>query len=72
VAKLVVDEEDERMKIWVRVELGGERMATVGRELGYRDGSGVHRVVQRLNKRAAQDKKLQNRMFQLRQATSSA
>ena len=72
VAKLVGEEEDERMRIWIRVELGGERMAAVGRELGYRDGSGVHRVVQRLNLRAEKDKKLQKRMLQLRQATSSA
>ena len=72
VAKLVAEAEDKRMRIWIRVELGGERMAALGREHGYRDGSGVHRVVQRLNLRAEKDKKLQKRMLQLRQATSSA
>ncbi len=72
IAKLAADETDERMKIWIRVELGGEKMAAIGRELDYRDGSGVHRVVQRLNQRATQDKKLQNRMLQLRRATTSA
>ncbi len=71
VAKLVADETDARMKIWMRVELGGEKMAVIGRELGYRDGSGVHRVVQRLNQRATQDKKLQKQMLQLRRATTS-
>ncbi len=70
VAKLVVKEPDERIKVWIRVELGGEKMVAVGRELGYRDGSGVHRVVQRLNQRAEQDKKLRSRMLQLRQTTS--
>ena len=70
VAKLLAKEPDEQMKIWIRVELGGEKMAAVGRELGYRDGSGVHRVVQRLNQRAEQDKKLRSQMLQLRQATS--
>ena len=72
VANLVGEEADERLRIWIRVELGGERMTAVGRELGYRDGSGVHRVVQRLNLRAEQDRKLRKRMLQLRQATSSA
>ena len=66
VAKLVAEEEDERMRIWIRVELGGERMAAIGRELGYSDGSGVHRVVQRLNQRAETDKKLKTRIAQLR------
>lgn len=68
IAKLLTEEEDERMKIWIRVELGGEKMTAIGRELGYRDGSGVHRVVQRLNERAEEDKDLINRMFQLRGA----
>jgi REP element-mobilizing transposase RayT len=72
VAKLAAEETDERMKIWMRVELGGEKMAALGRELGYRDGSGVHRVVQRLNQRATRDKKLQNRMLQLRRETTLA
>ena len=72
VANLLAKETDERMKIWMRVELGGERMAALGRELGYGDGSGVHRVVQRLNQRATRDKKLQNRMLQLRRATTLA
>ena len=43
------------MRIWMRVELGGERMTEIGREFGYKDGSGVHRVVQRLNARAEED-----------------
>ena len=55
------------MKIWMRVELGGERMTDISRELGYKDASGVHRVVQRLNARAMEDRKLKARMLRLRQ-----
>jgi len=71
IAKLIADEADERLKIWMRVELGGERMAEIGRELGYKDGSGVHRVVQRLNARAEEDEALKRRMLQLRKQASS-
>jgi len=66
IAKWIAEEEDERMKIWMRVELGGEQMAAIGRELGYRDGSGVHRVVQRLNARAKDNPKLRARLLKLR------
>ena len=72
IAKLPAQEEEVRMRIWIRVELGGEKMTAIGREIGYRDGSGVDRVVQRLNKRAEQDKDLETRMFQLRQAACAA
>jgi hypothetical protein len=72
IARLAAQEEDERMRNWIRVELGGERMTAIGQELDYRDGSGVHRVVQRLNKQAEKDKELETRMLQLRQAALAA
>jgi REP element-mobilizing transposase RayT len=45
-------ETDRRIQIWLRVRLGGERMTEVARVFGYRDGSGVHRVVSRLEAQA--------------------
>ena len=53
---------DRRVAIWLRVRLGGERMTSVAADYGYRDGSGVHRVVQRLEKRAAEDQVLARRL----------
>jgi hypothetical protein len=47
-------------------------MTAIGRELDYRDGSGVHRVVQRLNKQAEKDKELETRMLELRRAALAA
>ncbi|MGB8356420.1 MAG: transposase [Chthoniobacteraceae bacterium] len=71
IGRLVTDEEDKRMKIWIRVELGGETMTAMARELGYKDGSGVHRVVHRLNARAEEDALLKKRMGKLRKAAGS-
>ena len=51
----VDSEADERIRIWARVRLAGERCTTVARELGYRDGSGVGQVVRRLERRSAED-----------------
>jgi hypothetical protein len=66
IAKCVAEEKDERMKIWIRVQLGGEKMAALAREYGYSDASGVHRVVQRLNKCGEEDAVLGDRMLHLR------
>ena len=71
IGRLVADEEDKRMKIWIRVELGGETMTTMARELGYKDGSGVHRVVHRLNARAEKDASLKKWMVKLRKEAGS-
>ena len=46
--KILAKEGDRRIKIWARVELGGQRPVDVGREMGYRDGSGVLQVIKRL------------------------
>ena len=48
-------ESDRRVQIWLRVRLGGERMTEVAKDYGYRDGSGIHRVVKRLECRAESD-----------------
>ncbi len=51
IESLVEQEADRRVAIWLRV--GGERMmTTVAAEYGYRDGSGVHRVIKRLEEKA--------------------
>jgi len=71
IGRLIADEEDKRVRIWMRVELGGEAMTAIARELGYKDGSGIHRVVQRLNTRAEEDEALKKRVLQLRKAAGS-
>jgi hypothetical protein len=44
----------QQVRIWARVRLGGERSTDLAQEYGYRDGSGIYRVVQRLeNKKVA-------------------
>jgi len=48
---LIEQEADRRVAIWLRVRLGGERMTTVAAEYGYRDGSGVHRVIKRFEEK---------------------
>ncbi len=52
---LVEQETDRRVAIWLRVRLGGERMTEVAEDYGYGDGSGVHRVLQRLEEKAQYD-----------------
>ena len=48
--------------MWLRVRLGGERMTLVAEDYGYRDGSGVHRVIQRLEEAAKTDAPLAHRL----------
>jgi hypothetical protein len=47
-------------------------MTTVAGDYGYRDGSGVHRVVQRLEKKAEDDQALARRLKVLAKQVSSA
>ena len=60
VAKAVEREADRRIRRRVRV--GIQRITEVARDYGYRDGSGVHRVIQRLEAKAQSDRKLQSRL----------
>jgi REP element-mobilizing transposase RayT len=63
---LMKDEGDDRVKIWARVRLGGDRGVAVAREYGYADSSGVTRVIRRLESAAATDKHLSRKLEQLR------
>ena len=64
-------EPDRRVQMWLRVRLGGERMTEVARAYGYQDGSGVHRVVARLETRAETDRGLAARLDGWRARVSS-
>ena len=68
---LVAQETDRRVAIWLRVRLGEERMSTVAADYGYRDGSGIHRVVQRLEEKAKDDQALARRLKSLAKRVSS-
>lgn len=48
---IVAKETDPRIQIWIRVKWGGERAMDVGRELGYRDGTGFCRSLSGWNTR---------------------
>ena len=52
---LIEQEGDRRVAIWLRVRLCGESVTTVAAEYGYRDGSGVDRVIKRLEEKANSD-----------------
>jgi hypothetical protein len=71
IESLVAQETDRRVAIWLRVCVGGERMTAVAADYGYRDGSGVHRVVQRLEERAKTDQALARRLKTLAKDVSS-
>lgn len=64
-------ETDSRLQAWIRVQLGGERMTVVARDMGYRDGSGVAQVVRRLEAAAQRDSQLRKRLAALRQELNS-
>lgn len=64
-APLLETELDQRVRIWARVRLGGQRLVDVARECGYRDGSGVHRILQRLEARADGDPSLAAKLKRL-------
>ena len=68
---LVKQETDRRVAIWVRVRLGGERTTEVAEDFGYRDGSGVHRVLQRLEGKAQHDRSLARHLKKLAEQMSS-
>ncbi len=68
---LVEQETDRRVAIWLRVRLGGERMTEVAEDYGYRDGSGVHRVLQRLEEKAQHDRSLSRHLKKLAEQVSS-
>ena len=71
IASLVAQEADRRVAIWLRVRVGGQRMTELAKEYGYRDGSGIHRVVHRLEQAAKEDRDLAHRLQQLADRVSS-
>ena len=46
-------------------------MTAVAKQYGYRDGSGVHRVIQRLESRAKEDRQLGRQLKSLARQMSS-
>ena len=64
-------ETDERVKMWARVKLGGERPVDVAREFGYRKQSGVGQVVKRLEEYAKEDAELQTKLERIRASVCS-
>ena len=72
VLEMIKDETDQRIRVWARLRLGGERGVGLAREYGYRDGSGVTQVVKRLEKAAVQDKVLARKLAQLSNEATGA
>jgi putative transposase len=69
VRELVKNLTDERVKIWARIRLGGERGVDLAREYGYRSGAGVTLLVRRLEASAQQDRKLKKGLENVRKNT---
>ena len=69
--RLAAAQTDGRIAIWLQVRLGGRRMTAVAKQYGYRDGSGVHRVIQRLEGRAKEDRQLDRQLKSLASQMSS-
>jgi hypothetical protein len=66
--KLVRAETDRRWKIWMEVQLGGERRIDVARKYGYKDGSATTQILKRLARLAQADPGIRQRLATL-QAT---
>src|SRR6266446_7182134 len=71
VRRLPDQEEDDRLKIWLRVRLGYERKVDVAREYGYRDGSAVLQILKRLEEKAKKDRDLKAKLSRWRKANAS-
>jgi REP element-mobilizing transposase RayT len=70
VARLAAEQTNRRIAIWLEVRHGGRRMTEVAKKYGYSDGSGVHRVIQRLEARAKQDRQLDEQLKSLAKCMS--
>jgi putative transposase len=71
IERLLKDEPDQRLQIWLRVRLGGERMVDVAERFGYCSGSAVHQVVRRIENRRHQDPALAQKLAALEAAVES-
>ncbi len=65
VEQCLQEETDRRIQIWSHVRLAGERLVDVAARYGFRDGSGVHRVVKRLEALAGEDPSVGRRLKEL-------
>jgi putative transposase len=66
VEELLKAEPDRRIQIWARVRLGGERLVDVAVRYGFQDGSGIYRVIERLETLGAKDRSVSVKMEQLK------
>ena len=64
-------ETDERVRIWERIRLGGERGVDVAREGGYGDANGISHDVKGLGLQGVGDKGLRNKLEWLKTRFSS-
>lgn len=64
-AERLANEKDERIKMWMRVRLCGERQVKVAKDYGYKDGSGVLQTMKRLEKQAYNNFQLKRKMESL-------
>jgi putative transposase len=71
IAAWTIREADWHVALWLQVRVGGQRMTELAKEYGYRDGSSVHRVVQRLEQAAQADPVLAAHLKQLADRVSS-
>ena len=65
VRALIAKETDERVKIWARVRLAGERQADVARAFGYANGSSVLYVMRQLERRTQNDAAVREKLSKL-------
>ncbi|MDH3582637.1 MAG: transposase [Phycisphaerae bacterium] len=63
---LVARESDRRVQMWLLVRQGGQRMTDVARAYGYRDGSGVHQALRRLEGKAQKNAALARHLSALK------
>ncbi|MBI4224547.1 MAG: transposase [Deltaproteobacteria bacterium] len=71
VRKVAIGEPDRRVKMWLRVRLGKECMTTLAKEFGYRDKTGVLHAVKSLERRAAGEEVLKEKLGALQAAVST-
>ena len=62
VEQMLLKETDRRIQIWARVRLAGQRPVDVASQYGFRDGSGVYRVVRRLEALKERDRSLRSKL----------
>ena len=59
--KLASQQSERRWGAWIRVRLGAERRVDVGRSMGYKDGSAITHLLQRLDEEITKEPLLATR-----------